>query len=527
MGAAPTDVTNPRTAAAICLLCIAAILYVVLLEDKCQLKILEAQQGAEKLQGQLHTSQLRLQELQADLGEAQVWVEALQEDLDAALWQGHAAREPELSNLRSKSCRRRWTRRCTEQMREQMIPGAATACHLDNTTIEGVTALQVDTKRTPTECQAACALNSSCAAFSYNVSSRACVSYPRRSAGQAHHRVQQGMVSGPGGPARPTDAKRYAVLFRGGAFRAGCNAKGIQNQRTIYESVRKYLVGPLIHSNDGGKGTRAIVDVFVAEQTPCSGVNGSGGEQYKKAIRGAWGDRLKFHIVIHSLYQGPHMREAVTSFMKYAAQNVIEYDFLFVTRNDLQLQTSVDSWACSKGLAQDKLNIAAQCPPERREGRERCTIDLLYRVPNKYFDAFHAAIVGDHPTRGTPYGEMKHCGCYGDGVGWCGSGHECLRSFAYHLGDPSVMNVQKRIASGMRNIGYCWRPVHRVVREGNPNYYLAPQSADRVAFFVPGSENNSLRSHPKREAAYDAAYNVSQFPREYRVQCLPWWDEDY
>ena len=187
---------------------------------------------------------------------------------------------------------------------EQLVSGT---CHSNNVKVAGVSKTSVSAP-TAVECQATCAKSSKCAAFSYTASTLVCHLHEREPGKALELRVQAGTVSGPGKPPTPQGAKRYALLFRGTAFRQGCNAKGIKAQQDVFAAAKTQLIEPLTHQNH-------VVDVFVTETSPCAGA------QYMKAIQDSFGASLKLHRFIHTVYQGESVTVAVRTFLEYDRLN--------------------------------------------------------------------------------------------------------------------------------------------------------------------------------------------------------------
>jgi hypothetical protein len=182
--------------------------------------------------------------------------------------------------------------------------------------------------------------------------------------------------------------------------------------------------------------------VFVTETSPCSG------PQYTQAIKSSFGSALKMHRMIHTIFQGDSVTEAVRSFMEYDTVNSAAYDFLYVLRNDLKLKTKVDTWTCDD----DKINVAGLCngnvPWEGyilgKNPMVDCINDLLFMAPRKHFNAFAAALGSDVQWHGNKW-DFLNCGCFAPDCGMPpgirhpkSPGHDCLPAFAYQLGDPAL-----------------------------------------------------------------------------------------
>lgn len=283
------------------------------------------------------------------------------------------------------------------------------------------------------------------------------------------------------------------MVFRGQAFRNGCDAEGLASQLADYRSIDEMLVLPLEMQN----GT---VDVHVTVSTPC------GNASYTGAIKSHHGSRLKSYMEVpaeSSQYQGASMKAAVDHLISQDLDGSV-YDFVLFVRHDLKLLKTLD---CALSRA-PTVRLGNMC--EEPYGVEGLAVsDILHIVPRQYLTGFQAAI-GHCPTVGAKrlatyskacpacsktyadtasdgntslvpypeqYADCAPCvdfvrGCF-IGGGSCGSSVDGSHTKTADNGHGCANALEDTLGQAVRaDIEYCWPQMRDGVRESNPNYLL-------------------------------------------------------
>ena len=136
-------------------------------------------------------------------------------------------------------------------------------------------------------------------------------------------------------------ADRYAVLFRGEAYRWGCDARGVQLQQLAFASQLSNIVEPLARSGHTAKVFLTVDDWRTCRSNTTSLYNAS------TAISRLVGAVAPAQLA--TLKSFPGVRDQPDGIMKALKEYLpssLAFEFLIITRYDVRLLTPITSWAC-------------------------------------------------------------------------------------------------------------------------------------------------------------------------------------
>ena len=270
----------------------------------------------------------------------------------------------------------------------------------------------------------------------------------------------------------------YALLFRGEAYRYGCDRAGMHVQDTVMHSHQRMLVEPLEECG-------ATVDIFLAVDTRgCA--NFTLRERLKSSFQPA---RLRRYVTVKATSQPTNVRQSLNLYLPLAH----EYDVLIFTRYDLRLLQPYRAWPGCQGA--DRIGVASRC--ELIQWNQwNCSSDILFFVPRAHLVAFNASIGAPlrpvdsrtYRTRGAS-AKVAPKACFaskGESVSKgvpMGLGHGCFNSFASRIGAD--------------NIDFCFPSSRAGVSEKRNDFYQCCKHGHAAIGSTKRSFENS--THPMHE----------------------------
>jgi len=247
---------------------------------------------------------------------------------------------------------------------------------------------------------------------------------------------------------------RYAILFRGEAYRWGCTENGVKLQQVAFASQLSSMVLPLM-----AIGHTIRIFLTMDDWRTCRSnhpelhqFNASTAiQRLASAVKPAQLAMLKGLSGIKDQPDG--IIRALASFLPSKAN----FDYLIVTRYDVRLLTPITSWPCYGD--RDRISAASKCEPKAWDNFN-CIADHFWIVPRPFVRPF-TKVVGSRLN----LSHFTKC-CYSKR---CihKAGHGCYNVLA-HVLSPSA-------------IGYCWPQPVKSVAEPNPHYQCCAHGTARVS----------------------------------------------
>ena len=283
-------------------------------------------------------------------------------------------------------------------------------------------------------------------------------------------------------------ADRYAVLFRGEAYRWGCDARGVQLQQLAFASQLSNIVEPLARSGHTAKVFLTVDDWRTCRSNTTSLYNAS------TAISRLVGAVAPAQLA--TLTSFPGVRDQPDGIMKALKEYLpssLAFEFLIITRYDVRLLTPITSWACYGD--RDRISAASKCEPSAWD-RFNCVADHLWIVPRPYVRPF-TKVVGARLN----LSHFTKC-CYSKRC-LHKAGHGCYNVLAHVLTPAAV--------------GFCWPQPARSVAEPNANYQCCAHGTARVSLaslaqIAPGATGRDATSaeHAGARGPYAASVPMGE-----------------
>ena len=285
---------------------------------------------------------------------------------------------------------------------------------------------------------------------------------------------------------RPQLPMHYAILFRGEAYRWGCDTAGVALQHAAVESHLSKIIVPLEARGDLVKVFLAVDhrackrgfqmmdmagrkhatrDMSIAARAPpydtttvLASNASTTAHQHQQVysadstgLRDAIANTLGAHRVEQSTKisnvkdQPDSITKSLRLFRAHASAS--SFDFLIVTRYDVRLLTPITSWACDR--ASTRVSAASKCEPGAW-ARFHCVADHFWIVPQPFVAKFVDRI-------GTRLNLSHFSSCCFSKRCIQKAGHGCYSVLAHALG-------------GGDRIGFCWPQPAKSIAEPNANY---------------------------------------------------------
>lgn len=250
--------------------------------------------------------------------------------------------------------------------------------------------------------------------------------------------------------------RHFALLFRGEAWRWGCDAAGKAAQLICTLSYLNHFVKPL-------EAAEHVVDIFLPMD-----IRNSSCTHMTQELIGILGGRRQVHVDrFRAVTQGENFRRSLDFFERVQAASASNFTHLVIVRHDVQLLLPVASWSCPR----HKLGLASYVDPSFGDNPDEPPLtaaeapvcgeginDLMQWVPYRFMAAFSRIIGSANGTDLREYDERGNvlnltwpacaetCGCFTQGQGpLCEeSGHSCYSVAAALL--------------PRQHIGFCWPP---------------------------------------------------------------------
>ena len=337
--------------------------------------------------------------------------------------------------------------------------------------------------------------------------------------------------------ATPRETRTAALLiFRGHAFRLSCDlARSMPAQSLILEAAAERIGRPLT-------GIVSHVDTLLVPTTPrCAN-----SDRLLRWLHNATLYALGAFGRVVGMEASRHANQAQSMLaVAKQMQAMADYSLFFVTRLDIQILTSLDSWLCAHRLMQAvffaspcerkvrwegcakcaPLATLLLCAPAREAEHTRTLLmchlvsrsgsDVFFSVPRKYAPLLSELVVGG--AQG--WDDLACCstarhGCFANALcrtpeadwhpnGWppfLFSGHACFQQLAARL--PGSARVKP--------LGFCLpRPTESVSANHDPNYRLvrdptATHSQVRLIGFDEGRPKANSSQHALRRTRLPA-----------------------
>ena len=246
---------------------------------------------------------------------------------------------------------------------------------------------------------------------------------------QRAHRLRRCTESGP--------KLTYALLFRGVAYRFGCDGPGLHLQDAVMQSYQDMIVEPL-------EACGSTVHIFLAVD-----MRGCANSTLHGRLRSSFeSSRIKrYGILVNTTSQLANVRQSLNLYLPSAQ----EYDMLIFTRYDVRLLQPYRSWPGCQSA--DRIGIARRCELMQWD-QWNCSSDILFLVPRAHLAAFNASIgVAVKPqdsrsflTRVHSAAKVAPTACFAStgesgivshGVP-VGAGHGCFNAFAERIGTEKI-----------------------------------------------------------------------------------------
>lgn len=271
-------------------------------------------------------------------------------------------------------------------------------------------------------------------------------------------------------------AQRYAVLFRGEAFRWGCSFEGVALQQAVAESHLVNIIQPL---ESRGHAVRLFLAYDHRMCKPGFVPQMAGVSKSSAAVSRNW-SRLVYHpdtrdaIDALAATMGRH-RVAATEkisnikdqpdsvirslnmFVSYGQRSTAPFDYLIITRYDVRLLSPIVSWACYDQPG--RVSAASKCEPGAWQ-RFHCIADHFWIVPRPFLPSFSTLL-------GTRLNLSHYTKCCFSKRCIQKAGHGCYAVLTHHWGDS--------------RLGFCWPQPEKSVAEANPNYQCCKHGKAAVA----------------------------------------------
>ena len=252
---------------------------------------------------------------------------------------------------------------------------------------------------------------------------------------------------------------RIAVLFRGEAYRWGCDARSITFQARAYRSHMTQLILPL-------EAARHTVDVFLA-------VGGGPCSSSPDLANTTLGARVRRKFAVVGATQAVAIRSALNGFFHATSSTSSGWplhDWLVVTRHDLTLLHPL-IW----DQTSTSVHLASPCEGWRWM-QYNCSSDILFLVPSRHMAAVNSSFgysrfASSLTSAGTPrkprFSHYAHCCFHAACIGH-GSGHGCYSVIGSTIGFTSIV--------------FLWPPpiIGSTLAHHQP-YYLLPACTDTPA----------------------------------------------
>lgn len=249
-------------------------------------------------------------------------------------------------------------------------------------------------------------------------------------------------------------ADRYAILFRGEAYRWGCSAKGAELQRVAFGSQIANLVEPLSALGHAVKVYLTFDDWRVCINKNASKSVLTASVAVKRLATAVPATALATLKILGGIRDQPDgILKALSTFMPSASA----FEYLVITRYDVRLLTPINAWPCYGD--RNRISAASKCEPTAWN-HFNCIADHFWIVPRPHMRPF-GAIVGKRLN----LSHFTKC-CYSKR---CihKAGHGCFNVLTHVLGNESV--------------GFCWPQPARSVAEPNKNYQCCKHGRAGVA----------------------------------------------
>lgn len=194
----------------------------------------------------------------------------------------------------------------------------------------------------------------------------------------------------------------FALLFRGEAYRWGCDNAAMRRQHISIESHVTHLVQPL-----QALGHR--VSLLLAYHCECSNA--------PNTLTLAANSSL-----LHNVGTSPNQAHAIARAMRWfrTVDAAVQHDALIVTRFDLTLRAPLHRWGCDPTNALE-LGVASRCKASAFSGWN-CTNDILHVVPRRYLGIYSGALGAPRAPVSAGGGCCFHPNCVKAG------GHGCFNA---------------------------------------------------------------------------------------------------
>lgn len=262
---------------------------------------------------------------------------------------------------------------------------------------------------------------------------------------------------------RNSHHKMFALLFRGSAFRWGCDGPGSARQMAQVVLHHRMLIEPLERM-----GHRVDSFLSVSEWG-----QGGSNEVWKNKTRvpelrcSQQSRRHLFETL--QIWHGPGLRHSIDHQASTQSQSfqfalnwflglpsVDQYDVLMITRNDLAILTPVSTWSCD---LEGAFNFASTCESKAWH-KWLCTSDVFMTVSRQHWKYFAEQVVGRHQPGVTELSQPS-TGCF-----WEPPPKDPKKPFELILtgGHGCYTLLLKKL--GSKNLQFCWhKPAHQI-RDG-------------------------------------------------------------
>jgi hypothetical protein len=209
----------------------------------------------------------------------------------------------------------------------------------------------------------------------------------------------------------------YALLFRGEAYRYGCNEHGTRVQDNIMRSHHEMVTRSL-------EACGSTVDILLAIDT-----RGCANSSLRARLASWHEDHVRIAKPVVAHTQPQNIRASLNMFLPYA----LRYDMLIVTRYDLYLRQPFRQWPGCQDPT--RIGIASRC--ERNQWFQwNCSNDVLFVVPREHLWAFNASVGSS----------LAAC--------FASSGESVSRSVPKGLGHGCYNSLASRV--GAEQLSFCW-----------------------------------------------------------------------
>lgn len=261
------------------------------------------------------------------------------------------------------------------------------------------------------------------------------------------------------------------MLFRGKAFRFGCDHTGVLLQQEVAGSYKTHLVGWL--KGAGGKDVEILLTLAC---DCCDESTRNALLDVHLASAPVRATALVGEASAPHLAQPMQIRAALQLFER--AGGVLRYEALIVARNDVMLNVPLPDWLCGRHLlaerTPERLCLASKCGTHWDD--DRCVSDIQYIVPRRFYSAFNAS-VGSHYIEQRTNRAPRCVPCFAELGGRLAKVCEVygLRGHGHHCYDQLAARI------GHEHLGFIWPPPR-----SSELFLKAPTMADgRLAYLRP------------------------------------------